>query len=231
MPNIKDSDLTAVTSAATTDLVAVTINPGSTPATRKITLANFLSSLFSAAFTFANQIVFSKPATGSPLLYALVTSSTAIASTAVETAFDKTYSLSGGVLAAGDILRVKAGGKYSTTGTPTLLVQCRIGGTSLAGVAGQTTTMPSGASNNAWGFEASAAVRVIGTSGTLQRGPNLNQYGGLGVTTHNPSGTFTLNTTTSQTIDLTATWGTSSSSNTITMDFLSVEILRPGASS
>lgn len=230
MPNIKDSDLTAVTSAVTSDLVAVTINPGSTPATRKITLANFLSSLFSAAFTFANQTIFSKPTTGSSLLYSLITSSTAIASTAIETAFDKTFSLSANTLAAGDVLRVRGSGKFSTTGTPTLALKPRIGGTALI-VTSNTLTTPSGATDFMWTVDTQAIVRAIGGSGTIQRSSNYIAISGVNPLSVGTEASFTLNTTVGQTIDITALWGTSSPSNTITMDALTVEVLRPGASS
>lgn len=51
MANTKISDLTAATSLASTDLLTAVVDPGGTPANRKITVANVMASLFTSAGT------------------------------------------------------------------------------------------------------------------------------------------------------------------------------------
>lgn len=62
MPNLKITQLTAATSVATTDILPVVIDPGTSPANRKITVDNFQKSL-----NQVGKVVITQPATGSTL--------------------------------------------------------------------------------------------------------------------------------------------------------------------
>lgn len=163
-------------------------------------------------------------------LYTASTSSSAIASTATETAFSKSYVIPANHLGAvGTILRVRASGKYSTTGTPALSLYFRIGGTGVDGniISSAAFTTASSVSNYGWSATADLIVRAVGLSGTAQMGYSNFGLGGTVATSSATSGTFTLATTVANTLYATALWGTSSASNTITMDTLQVEIINP----
>lgn len=166
--------------------------------------------------------------------YAQVTDSAAIANTAVETAFNKTYSIPANSLAVGNIIRVKAFGTYGAVSLPNLTLRIRIGANNVslhAITAGTNTGLP-------WFVEVDVIVRAIGASGQIIVGPQnaISQANGT-----DPSGaqsksylltgftTYTIDTTAAKTVDVTAQWGTASASNTITMRGLTVEII-PAAS-
>src|SRR5215471_3112022 len=71
-------------------------------------------------------------------------------------------------LTPGDILRVTAFGRFSTTGTPTLLIGAYVG--AVAGTAVFKTdaiTSISGASASIWRLEGMIHVRTDGTGGTV----------------------------------------------------------------
>lgn len=158
---------------------------------------------------------------------ALIASSSAIANTTTETAFSKTITLAAKQLnVAGAVLRIRAAGRYSTTGTPSLVLRARIGGLT---VADPVMATANNASNYQWSFEATLTIRAPGASGTAQRGANYGGAGGGGLSIGASSGTFTLDTVSAQVIDVTAQWGTASSSNTIVLDVLEVDVFYAGA--
>jgi hypothetical protein len=166
-------------------------------------------------------------------LYNAVTSSSAIANTASETAFSKSYQIPALYTdQVGLIVRIRAGGKYSTTGTPTLTLTIRVGGTGVDGypVAGTYVTTANNASDYGWSAQADFVVRATGISGTAQRGPSFFGVGGVSAPTSAYSGTFEWATLVPRNVHVTAQWGTASASNTITMDTLQVELINPGVS-
>jgi hypothetical protein len=131
----------------------------------------------------------------------------------------------------GAAIRVTASGRFSNTGTPTLnigLYWNGSGGTALATTGAITTT--SGVTNVPWRVEALIVCRAIGSSGTLfTQGFVHGISGTTGVSVvplpASAPAAVTVSTVAAASLDLTATWGTSSASNTITCHQFLVEAL------
>jgi len=162
-----------------------------------------------------------------PLHFVSTSSSSAISSTATETTFSVSYALPADVLTkAGAVLRVRASGHYSTSGAPYLTLRAKVGGQTLAEALLATA---SNAANYGWSLETDAVVRFTGSSSfNLQRGYSYFSTAGASTVSSALWGQGSLDTTTSQTVQITATWSTASTSNTVTMDMLTVEVLYPG---
>lgn len=121
-------------------------------------------------------------------------------------------------------IRVKASGFYSNTGTPTLRIKVKFGSVIILDTTAFTTIV--GAANNQWDLEGIITVRSSGASGTVI---------GQGTVSFNTSGTAAqivqmvntstviVDTTVTNTVTVTAEWGTASSSNTITCTDLTLE--------
>lgn len=128
----------------------------------------------------------------------------------------------------GQVLRVSAFGRVSTTGTPTLLLAPYWGGVGgvliLTGAA--AITCGSGLSNVTWTFEATFTIRAIGSSGSII---GVGRIGGISAATAvdlspaSAPAAATIDTTAGKALVLGATWGTNSGSNTITCHGFSVE--------
>jgi hypothetical protein len=116
---------------------------------------------------------------------------------------------------AGRTVRLSLKGVLSTTGTPTLLLNVKLGSTVI--IASATVTLPSSITNRAFVLEIDITCRVAGASGTFigegslildnSTTPYIIGFAGIG--------TVTVDTTAAQALDLTATFGTASSSNVI----------------
>ena len=144
--------------------------------------------------------------------------SSAIASTASETNFDITYTLSTVMMQPGRIFKIVANGVYSTTGTPTLLFKVKWGSTDLVTFTARTGI--NNASNQSWQVEAWIVVRSIGASGTVMASGKafVNTAAGQDtVETVVNNAATTIDTTTAQTCQVSLTWSASSSSNTATL--------------
>lgn len=132
-------------------------------------------------------------------------------------------------LNVGSRLRVTAAGRFSTTGTPTLILGLYYGlvtGVAL-GVSAAITTS-SGASNLTWRAEWTVDVRTNGASGTaMTTGMVFGVSGATAVNTIPASApaVATIDTTVSKALEIGATWGTASASNTITCHSYLVESL------
>jgi len=161
-----------------------------------------------------------------PLYYSQIADSAAIASTNVETAFNKTFVIPANELRAGDVIRIRAHGVLSSVSTPTATMRLRMGATSVGG-----SVFAIGALTGvAWSIESDVLLRSITTgNGTFQptgriagiEAASLNQVSALGTLVLAVTGTIT--------VDVTWTWSVSSASNTATMRGLTVEILRAGS--
>ena len=137
----------------------------------------------------------------------------------------------------GKSLHVRAAGVFSTTGTPTLTFQLRLGptagsaylsGTSI-GVSAAITTS-SGVTNKPWFLEYHVVGRTpgIGTTNATLSGYGLIWSGGGFASPffyHFPDGatwTYTLDGGLTQYFQISCTWSASSASNTITLKDLEV---------
>lgn len=121
---------------------------------------------------------------------------------------------------AGKALYVTASGYYGNTGTPTLNIKLKHGSTVLAQTGAITTS--TGATNWAWHFRGVVTCRSTGASGTVDiQGEFIIQTLASGTSSAaiysmvNTSA-VTIDTTVTQAVDLTETWGTANSLNTIT---------------
>lgn len=116
---------------------------------------------------------------------------------------------------------VEACGVVSTTGTPTLRLRFKFGSSSLIDTG--AVTMPAGITNEAWSLRALITCRSVGAAGTF-KGQGRFDHATATAGASN-TGTTTIDTTAAQTANLTAEWGTSSASNTITCSNLAIRVL------
>jgi len=167
-----------------------------------------------------------------PLQPQFVASGTALASSAALTDVSPTPNITipANFLQPGQLIRVKAAGTFSNTGTPTLLLGVYYGGiagTALAATSAITTT--TGATNWQWTVEYVGRVRTIGSSGTIMGFGAVDLGTSLTAVTHRPIpetalATVTIDTTAAKALTLGAQWGTSSASNTLTCVHFDVDV-------
>lgn len=136
------------------------------------------------------------------------------------------------LLEPGMELEIRGMGQFSNTGTPTLLIGIYYGG--VAGVAlaaSSAITTTTGATAWPWMLEYRGVVRAIGSSGSINGQGVLRLGTALTAFTVRPvpevaaSRTVTIDTTTSKAVTIGAQWGTSSASNTVTCDDISVKLV------
>lgn len=143
--------------------------------------------------------------------------------------------LAGGRLTRGRKLYMSARGEYSTTGTPTLAWGFWFGNRALT-ITGDIAlssviTTPSGAAAFPWIMEWQGVCTAEGTAGTLIGQGHLIQGTSLTATSTFPIPitqalrTVTIDTTIERAFGVSATWGTSSGSNSITVNDLRVMLL------
>lgn len=150
---------------------------------------------------------------------------TAVANTTTETKIFPNVTIPANFLQDGRTLRLRAFGKLSTTGTPTITFAVRIGGE--AGTLLATTealTMGSGVANVNWDIEAYVQVRSNGATGTLlvmgvcrvHTSATANVMNVFGVSGFDAPAPVTFDLTADAALSLTADWSAASSSNTLT---------------
>jgi hypothetical protein len=127
-------------------------------------------------------------------------------------------------LAVGAHYRLIARGVINNTGVPTLQIKAKLGSTVIADTTAITTVAVSG--NNLWTFTDDFTCESTGGSGSVYAQGEFEYYSGS--TTKNfaqasNSSATTIDTTASQFITVTATWGTASASNSITCTNLTLE--------
>lgn len=153
--------------------------------------------------------------------------SVTVASTAAETTLVSATGIGGVELlkngfVVGKTYRVTAYGYYSNTSTPTLTLKFKFGSTVVASTGAVTTA--ASASNRVFKFEALVTVRSLGASGTVLGQCNLVDNAST-ITVTPVTAATTIDTTTNQVVNVTAQWGASSASNTITLTNLVLEEL------
>jgi hypothetical protein len=134
----------------------------------------------------------------------------------------------------GRLLRLRAFGKLSTTGTPTMTFAIRwggVGGTLLATT--EPITCASGAANTNWEIEAYLQVRTNGATGTVlvigtvqvNLTASTSTSGVFGVSGFDAPAAVTVDLTVAagSALSLTGDWSASSASNTITGMLYSLE--------
>jgi hypothetical protein len=159
---------------------------------------------------------------------------TAVANTTTETVIFPNVTIPGNYMQDGRVLRLRAFGKLSTTGTPTIIFAIRWGGVSGTLLATtEAITCANGAANTAWSLEAIVQTRTNGSSGTLlvmgdvvvNLTASTNTSGTFGVSGFDAPAAVTVDLTVDTALSLTADWSAASASNTLTGMAYTVESL------
>lgn len=162
------------------------------------------------------------------------TDGTAIHTTTTETIIFPDVTIPANYMQYGRVLRLRAFGKLSTTGTPTITFAIRWGG--VAGTLLATTeaiTCASGAANTAWSLEAFLQTRTNGSTGTIlafgdcmvNLTASTQTSGAFSVSGFDAPAAVTVDLTTDKALSLTADWSASSASNTLTGMLYTIEAL------
>jgi hypothetical protein len=140
-----------------------------------------------------------------------------IANTVTETTIlgtgDGTLTLPANFFVAGKTIKFDIQGYHSSTGNPTVTVKIKLGGTVIA-----TGTGSSGnGSTDGFTIAGTITCRTTGAGGTVVAAGFYDEWhtNGLKIGLVQ-TGTTTIDTTTSQVLDITVTWGTAAAGNTIT---------------
>lgn len=161
-----------------------------------------------------------------------VADGTAVANTTSETIIFPDTTIPAGYMQDGRFLRVRAFGRLSTTGTPTIVFALRwggVGGTLLATT--EAITNGSGVANVNWAIEALIQTRTNGATGTLfvMGVAQVHTAAGtvvtnvFGVSGYDAPATATVNLAAEAALSLTATWSAASASNTLTGHLLTID--------
>ena len=159
---------------------------------------------------------------------------TAIHTTTTETIIFPDITIPANFMADGRALRMRAFGKLSTTGTPTITFAVRWGG--VAGTLLATTeaiTCASGAANTAWSLEALIQTRSNGATGTVivfgdvvvNLTASTQTSGTFSVSGFDAPAAVTVDLSIDKALSLTADWSANSASNTLTGMLYTLEAL------
>ena len=120
-----------------------------------------------------------------------------------------------GFFTAGRTIKIKGFGYYSATSTPNITIKIKFG---------STTILTTGAA--ASGNDTNGTCRTIGATGTVQSQGLFQEVGAaaIGFPMVNTS-TNTIDTTITQTVGITVTWGAASAGNTISLSNLIIEVI------
>lgn len=127
-------------------------------------------------------------------------------------------------MTVGKTYRIQLAGYYSNTGTPTLDLKVKFGTTVLLDTGVLTTA--TGATNREFMVDGLITVYTVGSSGAVRgQGLYLSPTETILVNPMINTSNVTVDTTANNTFNVTIQWGTSSSSNTITVTNLVIEEL------
>jgi hypothetical protein len=158
---------------------------------------------------------------------------TAIANTTTEAIVFPNLTIPANFLQDGRTLRVTAYGKYSTTGTPTLIFALRFGGvTGTILCKSGAIVSGSGVTDALWKIEVLLTVRLNGAAGTIMANGVVVLFSGTVPTVDSAAGapavgpmtlggqtgptTASVDLTADTALSLTADWSAASASNTLT---------------
>lgn len=136
-------------------------------------------------------------------------------------------------LKLGTKIDIEAYGEFSTTATPTLAIGVYYGAVAQVWNSGTITT-GTGAAAWPWHLRWSGIVTTVGSSGViyghgiLDLGTSLTAFASSAIPTTAAARSVTVDTTNPKSWGIAATWGTSSASNSITVDILNVHVLNQG---
>lgn len=144
--------------------------------------------------------------------------------------------INGYQLRIGSKIKVEAEGEFSTTGTPTLALGLYIGTAAgaITTVLAESSAITTGSGAASWPWRMEWRGLVVGPMGTsasvtgqgdLELGTSLTAFSTTAIPTTAAARTITWDTTIARAIGVCATYGTSSASNTVKVNNLSVLIL------
>jgi hypothetical protein len=142
--------------------------------------------------------------------------------------------LNANLLELGSELEINASGEFSTTGTPTLLLGIYYGGVAGAALAASSAiTTGSAAAAWPWQLHYRGVIRAIGSGsngsingqGRLYLGTSLTAFTVRPIPETAAARTVAIDTTLAKTVTVGAQWGTSSASNTLTCNDISVKLI------
>lgn len=150
-----------------------------------------------------------------------------IANTTTATAFSSSYTISANSLAVGSVIRVVLRGVYSSALTaPTISIALKLGSTTVL-TTGVISPLIGSATNDGWSYEALLVIQAVGVSGSVEaQGTSMFQTAAndAAVVPMENTAAITVDTTVAETITATVTWGTASTSNTVTLREMAVWI-------
>jgi len=158
------------------------------------------------------------------------TASATVANTTTETSILSTgvgtKTLPANFLVAGKTVRIKVEGYVSNLLTPTIQIRVKLGSTVVLDTTAVTMTTITG--NRRFNAESTITCRTTGASGTVFSQGEA-RYFTIASTANSidmiNTAATTINTTTTQAIDVMVTWGTANASNSITSTNATIEIL------
>jgi len=157
-------------------------------------------------------------------IYNAIASSTEISNTSSPSSFSLTKTLSAGILnSAGTILRVRASGKHSTTGTPTFQFFGAVGAFEVFDSG--PLTAHNNAANDSWEIEFELIVRTTGASADVLIGTGRAQLKGGENDLNVHTGTGTLDLTGTLAVEISVQMSAADPSNKITMTQLTIELI------
>jgi len=148
--------------------------------------------------------------------------------TTTETILFPDYTIPGGYMNDGRILRYTALGKISATSTPTFTIKLRMGGVSGTLIAQSSAITLAAATDSMFEIMIIIESRGNGTSSpilamgrvmwavTIKTTNTPDFIGSAGGASTNTPATVNVDTTQNQALSLTGTWGTANSSNSVT---------------
>jgi len=157
------------------------------------------------------------------LIYAARADSATVSDTTTETAFDKSKTIDGGELQAGDVIHVIAQGNVPTTNsTDTLNVKLKLGTEIICATGALNVT-----DADIWYIDAYITIRTLGASGTISA-TGTTSIGVIGTATAKPFRTASVTEDISGdvAITVTATWSVAHSDNDTDLEALIIQKLR-----
>ena len=161
----------------------------------------------------------------SEALWAATSDGTAVANTTTETVIFPNYTFPANYFQDGRLVLVRAFGKLSTTGTPTITFTARWGGVAGTVLAlSEAITCGSGVANVNWDVELYLQCRSNGSTGTILAFGVVRVHTAAGTVVVNVFGVSGFDAPAAVTVDLTADtafsltadWSAASASNTLT---------------
>lgn len=155
----------------------------------------------------------------------VITDGTAVANTTTETIIFPNVNIAANYMHGERCLHLRASGKLSTTGTPTITFAIRWGGVAGTLLANsEPITNGSGVTNVAWWLEADIQTRSNGSTGTLLVMGSVSVHtaaatvvvSALTVSGHDAPAAVSVDLTAATDLSLTADWSAASASNTLT---------------